>query len=67
MGDILEMPELLIDRNLGHLRFPDKFRKIYGTPKNYPEPQAKAEVGDTKIRLIFEFDARELDELKRGK
>jgi len=65
----IELPEVLVDRKLGHLRVPDSFRKIYGTPKRYPEPKAEADLvaGASELRLTYVFPLSEMDELKTGK
>ncbi|MCK4829397.1 hypothetical protein KA005_77450, partial [bacterium] len=65
MKNVVETKEQLIERR-GYLKVPGQFRKEFGSPKHYPNPDAKIEKDGTTTRLIFEFDTNDLNKAKRG-
>ena len=48
----------------GYLKVPDKMRHHFGSPTNYPQPTATVERIGKKIRLTYEFDRKEMEELE---
>lgn len=58
----IETQESLVVEYLGYLRVPAQFRKRFGTPKNYPDAQARFVVDEenNEVRLTYIFDSNKL-------
>ena len=65
MNNVVKTKEQLIERR-GYLKVPGQFRREFGSPKHYPNPDAKIEKDGATTRLTFEWDTNALNEAKRG-
>lgn len=62
-----KISEKLIVSDLGYLKIPQGVKDEFGTPTKYPNPDWFIEENKDKLRIIYEFDMKELKELQSKK